>query len=76
MRDVKARGEPLDPNKIYTLAIPDYMLLGGDGYGMFSGQRVLIGPESGNLIVTALEKYAAARREVAPAIEGRITIAR
>jgi 5'-nucleotidase len=76
VRDVRVRGEPLDPNRIYTLAIPDYILLGGDGYGMFSGQRVLIGPESGNQIVTALEKYAAARREVAPAIEGRITIAR
>jgi hypothetical protein len=41
---------------------------------MFAGQRVLIGPESGDLIATALEKYVAAKHEIAPVIEGRIVI--
>jgi hypothetical protein len=36
-------------------------------------QRVLVGPEAGNLVVEALAKYVAARREIAPQIDGRIT---
>jgi len=74
VRDVRLNGSPLDSNKTYTVAITDYMLKGGDGYGMFPGQRVLIGPEAGDLIVTALEKYVVAKKEVAPKVEGRIVI--
>jgi 5'-nucleotidase len=76
VRDVRIGGQPLDPNTTYTVAITDYQLSGGDGYGMFKEGRVLVGPESGDLIVTALERYVAARRELAPAIEGRIAISR
>jgi 5'-nucleotidase/UDP-sugar diphosphatase len=74
--DVRVNGEPLDPNRTYTVALPDYVLNGGDNYSMFVGQKVLIDAQSGDLVVTALEKYIAARRDVAPAIEGRITIVR
>jgi 2',3'-cyclic-nucleotide 2'-phosphodiesterase (5'-nucleotidase family) len=70
--DVRVGGQPLDPDKIYTAAITDYMLMGGDDYTMFANQPVLIGPEGGDLIVTALEKYLTARGEVAPAADGRI----
>lgn len=70
------RGRPLVPDKTYTLALPDYLLKGGDSYTMFAGARVLVGPESGDLVVTAPEKYVAAKREVGPAIEGRMTISR
>ena len=69
-------GQPLDPGKTYTVAITDYMLMGGDDYSMFASQPVLIGPQSGDLIVTALEKYIAEQREVAPVVDGRITITR
>jgi 2',3'-cyclic-nucleotide 2'-phosphodiesterase (5'-nucleotidase family) len=74
--DVRIGGTPIALDGIYTVGMPDYLLEGGDGYDLFAGQRVLIGPEPGPLIVTALEKYVAARGEVAPAIEGRITIVR
>jgi hypothetical protein len=40
---------------------------------MFDGQRVLIGPESGDSVLSALEKHLA-DGEVAPATEGRIRI--
>jgi len=72
VRDVQIGGRPLDAAKPYTLAIPDYLLNGGDGYAMFANQRVLIGPEAGTLIVSALEKYVGSRREIAPQLEGRI----
>jgi 5'-nucleotidase len=74
VRDVRVQGAPIDPARRYTLAIPDFLLLGGDGYAMFKGQDVLVAPESGITMVNALEEYIAARREVAPAIEGRIII--
>jgi 2',3'-cyclic-nucleotide 2'-phosphodiesterase (5'-nucleotidase family) len=74
--DVRVGGQPLDPNRIYTVAITDYMLMGGDDYAMFANQRVMIGPEAGDLIVSALEKYLTDRRDIAPAVDDRIVIAR
>ena len=72
--DVRVNGQPLDPAKIYTLAIPDFIFKGGDGYAMFPGGQVLVAPESGNLIVGALEKYVAAKRVIAPQVAGRIRV--
>jgi 2',3'-cyclic-nucleotide 2'-phosphodiesterase (5'-nucleotidase family) len=73
--DVRVNGQPLDPQKTYTVGLPDFVMNGGDGYEMFTGQKVLVDPQSGDLVVTALEKYIVARGTVSPAIEGRITIA-
>ena len=73
---VLVNAQPLDLEKTYTVALPDYVLKGGDSYTMFANARVLIGPESGNLIVAALEKYVAAKGTLSPGIEGRITIER
>lgn len=72
VRDVKVDGQPLDPNKTYRVAIPDFMMKGGDNYDMFAGQTILVGPESGDLMADALEKYVAAKGTITPAIEGRI----
>jgi 5'-nucleotidase len=74
--DVRVAGQPLDQNKTYTVALPDFLLKGGDGYTMFADQRVLTSPESGELMVTVLERYVANAREIAPPIDGRITIRR
>ena len=42
VRNVLVGGEPLDPEKTYTLASHDYQLLNkGDGYTMFEGCKVL-----------------------------------
>ncbi|MCU1383921.1 MAG: hypothetical protein JWL71_2618 [Acidobacteria bacterium] len=74
VRDVKVNGQPLDLGKSYSVAIADFLLKQGDGYTTFVGQPVLIGPEAGDMISAALEKYVAAAQNVSPAIEGRITI--
>ena len=74
--DVMVNGQPLDPDKIYTVGIPDFVLKGGDGYSMFAGQRELVGSEAGSLLVQALEKYVAAKREIDQEPDGRITIIR
>jgi 5'-nucleotidase len=75
VQEVRVNGEALDPDRVYTIAIPDFMVTGGDGYGMFAGQRVLIDPDSGALMVTALEKHISGR-EIAPALDGRILMAK
>jgi 5'-nucleotidase len=72
--DVRIVGQPLDLNRIYTVALPDYLLLGGDSYKLFAGQRVLIAAEDGTRVTTALESYVMARGEIAPAVERRIII--
>ena len=42
VKNVMVGGEPLDPEKTYTLASHNYMLKnGGDGYSMFEGCRIL-----------------------------------
>jgi 5'-nucleotidase / UDP-sugar diphosphatase len=74
--DVRVGGQPLELDKTYTVAVTDYMLMGGDNYAMFTNQPVLIGPEAGDLIVTALEKYMAERHDIAPVVDGRIAITR
>jgi 5'-nucleotidase len=74
VRDVRINGEPIEAARHYTVAVPDYILKGGDSYSMLARQRVLVGPEAGNLLVNVVEKYVAAQRTVAPAVEGRIKV--
>jgi 5'-nucleotidase len=72
--DVRVGGAPLALDRLYTLALPDYLLAGGDGYDMFGDAEIVRSPESGALIVTALEHYVAARKEIEMGIEGRIRV--
>jgi 2',3'-cyclic-nucleotide 2'-phosphodiesterase (5'-nucleotidase family) len=74
VRDVRVNGQPLQLDRTYTVGIPDFIFRGGDGYTMFATQRVLIGPEAGNLISSALEKFVVAQREITQQIEGRIVL--
>ncbi|MCC7417543.1 MAG: 5'-nucleotidase C-terminal domain-containing protein [Acidobacteria bacterium] len=74
--DVRIGGELLDPAKTYTLAIPDFLLTGGDNYTMFAGVPLLISPLAGHAMVAAFEAYLVDRREIAPVADGRILIAR
>jgi 5'-nucleotidase/UDP-sugar diphosphatase len=73
--DARVGGAPLDLNKTYTIALPDFVMNGGDSYAMLKGQTILVDAQSGDLVVTALEKYIASKGTVSPAVEGRITIA-
>ena len=74
--DLQVQNAPLDPGRLYTLAVPDFLLDGGDGYTMFKGEKILVGPEAGPTLAAALEQYVAGRREIAPEVEGRIAIAK
>jgi 5'-nucleotidase len=76
VRDVIVGGQPIDLERTYTLALADYILTGGDGYAMFADSRVLVGRESGELIVSAVEKFLTATGGTAVPQPGRITIVR
>jgi 5'-nucleotidase len=73
---VRVAGQPLVPERMYTIALPDYLLLEGDGYRMFRSQKVEVAPESGTPFVTALETHLSDWKDLSPAIDGRITITR
>lgn len=76
VRDARVNGQPLDPNRRYTIAVLDYVLEGGDGYRMFEQGKVLVGPDSGDVLVSVLERFvrAAAGGEIGPQVEGRIRL--
>ena len=41
---------------------------------MLTGQPLRVGPEAGTLLSCAFERYIAGKREIAPAVEGRINL--
>ncbi len=74
VRDLRVNGTPMEPAKTYTMALPNYVLNGGDSYeAMKSSLRVLVDAEQGPLVVSALERYVGGR-EINPKVDGRIAI--
>lgn len=69
---VKVNGADLDVNATYKVATNDYMLRGGDGYGMLGGGRVLINQANGNLMANDVMDYIAKMGHVTTKVEGRI----
>jgi 2',3'-cyclic-nucleotide 2'-phosphodiesterase (5'-nucleotidase family) len=73
IQNVRVGGAPLDPDRTYTLALPDFVLEGGDGYTMFGASRVLVDKENGTPIRDALED-AITGKDIGPQIDGRIVV--
>ncbi len=70
--EVEVGGEPLEAEKLYRVAISDYMLEGGDGYSMLASGKTLVGPEEGSLLVSSLESLVREQMQIGPTVEGRI----
>lgn len=66
-------GQPLDPERRYSVAVNNYTAQGGDGYAMLATAKPLVFPEDGPGLAETL--LAALEREgsIAPVTEGRIT---
>ena len=70
-------GEPLDPAKIYTVVMPDFLAHGGDGLApvmkTVPASRIVIHEEKPvrDAVIEALQKRGT---PLVPAVEGRITI--
>ena len=74
LTSVTVNGKGLDDKQTYTLATSAYVALqAGDGYEVFRGAKVLIGPNDGPLEADVMMKAIQSVPSIAPRVEGRIT---
>lgn len=71
--EVTVGGAPLDPTATYTLATNDFLLGGGDGYGMLDDGSVLIGPEAAQPMDAVVTERIQAEGTVTVSTDGRIS---
>lgn len=69
---VSIGGKPLDPDKIYSVSLPEYLSMHGDGFYMFPGACQARTPRPQQEIVEIVRVYLALHCPVSPRIEGRI----
>ena len=74
MQSVLVNGTPLDPAKLYTVAITNFALGGGDGYTQFGKGKVLIDASSAHLNASDVIDYITDKKTLDTKVEGRITI--
>ncbi|TWW68480.1 5'-nucleotidase [Takifugu flavidus] len=65
------RYRPVEDAEVYTVAVPEYLVSGGDGYAVIADE--MIKHNSGDLDVSVVSRYISQRRLVFPAVEGRIS---
>lgn len=70
---VTVGGKPLDPNVTYSVALPNYLAQGGDGYGMLKSPGASPGT-GGKLLWEIMAQHLTDRGTVSPRIDGRITL--
>ncbi|WP_114860303.1 bifunctional metallophosphatase/5'-nucleotidase [Azospirillum brasilense] len=69
---VTVGGKPLDPDARYSVALPNYLAQGGDGYGMLKSPGASPG-SGGKLLWEIMAQHLSDRGTVSPRIDGRIT---
>jgi 2',3'-cyclic-nucleotide 2'-phosphodiesterase (5'-nucleotidase family) len=72
--EVMVAGAALEADKLYTVAVNDFILGGGDGYRALGGGRLITGGGAGGLVANDVMAYVEKLGKVAPAVEGRIKI--
>ena len=50
---MQVNGQPLDANRRYSVALPDYLFTGGDGFSMLPSAKALVSAAAGELVVGA-----------------------
>lgn len=74
--EVQVGGRPLDDNALYTVAVTNFLLGGGDGYAMLRQGDVLVDPAGGPLEVNVVTDAIQRAGAISPRVEGRITVVR
>jgi len=69
-QNIRVQGNRVEKNRIYSVAITDFLLAGGDGYGHFKKARNRL--ERPFLIRNLFLDYLKENKEISPHIEGRI----
>ncbi|MBL9052309.1 MAG: 5'-nucleotidase C-terminal domain-containing protein, partial [Tabrizicola sp.] len=70
--EVMVGGAALEADKLYTVAVNDYILGGGDGYDSLGGGRVVTDGPTGSLVANDVMAYVEKLGTVNLAVEGRI----
>jgi 5'-nucleotidase len=65
-------GNPLAAEAVYSVAVPSYLVRGGDGYTAFSRSKVVVNESSGPQVAQIVMDAVVARGAIAPATDGRI----
>jgi len=65
-------GKPMDMGATYKLAVQDYNAIGGDGYSMLIGSKIIYQSSEWNR--DGMVAYIMAHPEINPTVEGRITV--
>jgi 2',3'-cyclic-nucleotide 2'-phosphodiesterase (5'-nucleotidase family) len=74
IQDVLIQGVPLDLNKCYKVATVDYLLNGGDGYGMFKSGKLLLSPLKKIDLVSTVASYVKQFPIIESHLSGRIQV--
>jgi 5'-nucleotidase/UDP-sugar diphosphatase len=76
-RVVSARvgGEEINPERLYKVAMPEFLANGGDGFEMFRYARPYRHGSETKFVLEALSDYLRQRSPVTPEVEGRISFA-
>lgn len=72
LSEVMVGGAALEADKLYTVAVNDYILGGGDGYGALGGGRIVTNNGSGNFVANDVMSYIEKMGSVNIGVEGRI----
>ena len=71
--DASVGNRPLADDAAYTVAVPSYLVRGGDGFTAFARAAIIIGGTSGPQVAQLVLDALTAHGEIAPTIDGRIT---
>jgi 5'-nucleotidase / UDP-sugar diphosphatase len=72
--EVMVAGTPLDADTVYTVAVNDYILGGGDGYDALGGGKIVTDGPTSSLVANDVMAYVEKIGTVKPAVEGRIKV--
>jgi 2',3'-cyclic-nucleotide 2'-phosphodiesterase (5'-nucleotidase family) len=65
-------GAPLEADKLYKVAVNDYIIGGGDGYDALGGGRIVTDGPTGSLVANDVMAYVEKLGSVNLGVEGRI----
>ena len=70
--EVIVGGAPLEADRLYKVAVNDYILGGGDGYAALGGGRIITDGPTGQLVASDVMAYVEKQGTVNVSVEGRI----
>ena len=70
--EVMVGGAPLEADKLYKVAVNDYIIGGGDGYDALGGGRIVTDGPTGSLVANDVMAYVEKLGSVNLSVEGRI----